>query len=240
MTHQKRLSAPRTWAIPRKTHRWSLAPRPGPHNRERAMPVGLFLRDVLGVAENRREVKRILQRRQIRVNGAPVRDDRFPVGVFDVLSMEALSKSYVVVPDGRGRLRLREVAAEQARTKISRVAGKTVVKGGKFQIHLFEGTNLTGDRGMKTGDGVVLSLPDRKVVRHYPRVPGARAFVAGGTQSGALGTIQEVRSMRGSAPNVIRLSTPERGKGVLETIEDYVFVIGPEEEAFLKGAGDGS
>ncbi len=249
MTHQKRLAAPRSWTVPRKTHVWAISPRPGPHARERSMPLGLFLRDVLHLGETRRELQHMLQGGRVLVNGLPCRDVRRPVGFFDVLSLgegedprrsrEVLSlpapgRHYVVVPDRRARLRLREVPAEMARTKLSRVAGKTVVTGGKAQLHLFDGTNLQGQEGFKSGDGLVLSLPDRSVVRHYPLKPGTRVFIAGGARSGALGNLEEVRTMRGSAPDVVRISGVAGHEGPLETIEDYVFPVGPEEEGFLK------
>ncbi len=233
MTHQKRLAAPRSWTVPRKTHVWAISPRPGPHARERSMPLGLFLRDVLRLGETRREIQQMLHAGRVLVNGLPCRDVRRPVGFFDVLSLPALGKHYVVVPDGRARLRLREVPAETARTKLSRVAGKTVVTGGKVQLHLFDGTNLLGAQGFKSGDGLVLSLPDRKVVRHYPLKPGTRVFIAGGARSGALGNLEEVRTMRGSAPDVVRISGVAGHEGPLDTIENYVFPVGPEEEKFL-------
>lgn len=240
MTHQKRLAAPRSWTVPRKTSVWALSPRPGPHAKERAMPLGLFLRDVLGVAETRREVQQMLHGGRVLVNGSPRRDVRLPVGFFDVLSLPAAGKHYVVVPDRRARLRLREVPAQQARTKLSRVAGKTIVKGGKVQLHLFDGTNLPGEKGFKSGDGLVLSLPEMTVVRHYPRKAGARVFIAGGTRAGALGNLEEVRTMRGSAPDVVRIAGVAGHEGPLETIEDYVFPVGPEEETFLKAKEHGN
>ncbi|MEM3087129.1 MAG: 30S ribosomal protein S4e [Halobacteria archaeon] len=234
MTHQKRLAAPRSWTVPRKTSAWVLSPRPGPHAKERSMPLGLFLREVLRVAETRREARQMLLEGRVLVNGVPRKEVRLPVGFFDVLSLTAAGKHYVVVPDRRARLRLREIPAEQARTKLSRVTGKTVVKGGKVQLHLFDGTNLAAGGEFRSGDGLVLSLPDRKVVRHYPRKPGTRVFVAGGSRAGTLGTLQEVRTMRGSAPDVVRIAGVAGHEGTLETIEDYVFPVGPEEEKFLR------
>lgn len=198
------------------------------------MPLGLFLRDVLGVAETRREVQHMLHEGRVQVNGETCKDVRLPVGFFDVLSLPAAGKHYVVVPDGRARLRLREIPAELARTKLSRVTGKTVVKGGKIQLHLFDGTNLQAGKEFKSGDGLVLSLPDRLVVRHYPRLPGARVFIAGGTRAGTLGNLEGVRTMRGSAPDVVRITGVAGHEGALETIEDYVFPVGSDEEKFLK------
>lgn len=254
MTHQKRLAAPRSWTIPRKTHVWALSPRPGPHAHARSMPLGLFLRDVLHVAETRREVQQMLHAGRVLVNGRPCKDPRLPVGFFDVLSLvggedrrrsrevlslPALGKHYVVVPDGRARLRLREVPAKRAGTKLSRVSGKTVVEEGKVQLHLYDGTNLLGSHDYRSGDGLVLSLPDRKILRHYPRKSGVRVFIAGGARSGALGNLEEVRTMRGSAPDVVRISGVAGHEGPLETIENYVFPIGPEEEEFLKPEAGG-
>ena len=37
--HLKRVAAPRTWPITRKTSKWVAKPSPGPHSQEHGMPL---------------------------------------------------------------------------------------------------------------------------------------------------------------------------------------------------------
>ncbi|TLZ94001.1 MAG: 30S ribosomal protein S4e, partial [Methanobacteriota archaeon] len=49
--HLKRLPAPRSWSIPRKTHFWIVRPSPGPHGIGESVPLGSILRDMLKVCD---------------------------------------------------------------------------------------------------------------------------------------------------------------------------------------------
>ena len=52
-SHIKRLMMPRSWPLPRKTSVWVQKPDPCGHSIENCMPMGIILRDVIGVAHNR-------------------------------------------------------------------------------------------------------------------------------------------------------------------------------------------
>ncbi|MDF1541094.1 MAG: 30S ribosomal protein S4e, partial [Candidatus Thorarchaeota archaeon] len=58
--HLKRLPAPKYWPIKRKHGKFTTKPRPGPHGREECLTLTILLREVLGRAENMREVKAIV------------------------------------------------------------------------------------------------------------------------------------------------------------------------------------
>ncbi|HYM40940.1 MAG TPA: 30S ribosomal protein S4e, partial [Thermoplasmata archaeon] len=67
--HMKRLPAPRSWAIARKTEFWVAKPSPGPHPLDRAVPVGLILRDMLHVCDTARAARHILTGRHVLIDG---------------------------------------------------------------------------------------------------------------------------------------------------------------------------
>ena len=52
-SHMKRLTMPRSWPLTRKTDIWVQKPNPGGHSDEMCMPLGVILRDVLGLAHSR-------------------------------------------------------------------------------------------------------------------------------------------------------------------------------------------
>ena len=56
--HLKRLNAPDSWHIAKKTTKFITKTAPGPHNAN-AMPIAVWLRDHMDYARNLKEVKQI-------------------------------------------------------------------------------------------------------------------------------------------------------------------------------------
>lgn len=83
--HLKRVAAPRTWPITRKTSKWVVKPTPGAHSEERGMPLVVVLRDLLHLADKSKEIKQILHEGQVLVDGRVRKDHRFVVGMFDTV-----------------------------------------------------------------------------------------------------------------------------------------------------------
>jgi small subunit ribosomal protein S4e len=226
MGHQKRIAAPRSWKIERKVSYWTVDPRPGPHPKERSMPLLLLVRDMLKLADNSREAKRILHEGDVVVNGTVRKDHKFPVGIFDILSIPQLKANYMVLLDKKGKLALKEIGEEEAAKKLCRVDGKTMIKGRKLQLNLHDGRNiLPGEfsEEVKTHDSLMVSIPDNKIVQHFAYKGGSKVIVIGGKHSAQTGEIEEIKETKSSGPNVVRIKQDE---GSFETVEDYVFVIG--------------
>ena len=101
--HLKRLAAPRSWPLPRKTQKWVVRPSPGPHPQEWAIPLGVVLRDILGHCDTGREAKRIIGSREILVDGKPVTSHKHPVGLMDVVSVPAVKEHYRFLLDNSFR-----------------------------------------------------------------------------------------------------------------------------------------
>jgi small subunit ribosomal protein S4e len=218
--HQKRISAPKSWPIAKKNSHWVVAPSPGAHSKE-AVPILVVLRDILHVADNAKEAKRILHDGNVTVNGRVVKKHKALVGLFDVLA--TAGKSYRVLPNPRGKYELTQISEEEAKRKLARINDITVVRGGKLQYNLHDGTNLLLDEKYNTGDSLVFSLPDHRVVDRLEFKAGNRAVIVGGKHSGETGTIVELRKMASSRPNLVRI---EHDGKQFETINDYVFVTG--------------
>jgi small subunit ribosomal protein S4e len=222
-SHHKRLVMPRTWPLTRKTNIWAQKANPSGHQLEMCMPIGIVLRDVLGIAHNMREAKRILHSRIVMVDGRIETDRARGVGIMDVLTVG--DENYRCILDTNGKLRYRPIAKKAAETKICRVMGKTTVKGGKTQVHLHDGRNILLDESpdYKTGDSLVISLPDQKVSSHLEMKIGATAYLTGGSHIGEIAKIADQEVKRSSKPN--ETSFEDFG-----TITDYVFVIGKESD----------
>lgn len=232
--HQKRLASPRSWPITKKTHVWVTKPNPGPHSMENAIPLGVVIRDILKLADNMREAKRVLNEGNVLIDGIIRKDHKFPVGIFDVIQIPGIKTNYRMLLDPRGRLMINELDVKDPK-KPCKILNKTIVKDGRVQLNLHDGTNIIASNDYKTNDTVILTIPDKQIHKHIKYEPGNLAEVTGGTHSGELANIKEIKKVRSSQPNMVVL-TRQDGTD-FETIEDYVFVIGIDKpEINLGGA----
>ena len=222
-SHMKRLTMPRSWPLPRKSSVWIQKPNPCGHPLDLCMPMGVILRDVLGVAQNRREAKKILHSKLVKVDGAIETDIGSGVGLMDVLTVGDVS--YKCVLDTNGKLRYRTIPAKEASTKICRVMGKTTIKGAKTQVHLHDGRNLLFNENpeYKTGDSLVISLPDQEVKSYHKFEEGSIAYLTGGNHIGELATVRGQDIKRSSKANEVQFDD-------FGTISDYVFIISGESD----------
>ncbi len=221
--HQKRLSAPKTYKIPRKVAKWTVKPSPGPHDKN-AVPLLIIVRDFLQLADNSREARKIISAGEILVDGVPRKDYKFPVGLFDVVKIPKLNKSYRIVFDEKGRYVPIEI--EDDNLKLYKIKNKTMVRGGKVQLNLFDGTNVLAENEYKTKDSLLMEIPSKKIVDHLPFEIGALVMITGGTHAGEIGRVKDYRVIRGSSPNLVTVEVEGRE---LTTIVDYVFVVGRKD-----------
>ena len=218
--HQKRISAPKSWPIAKKANKWVVAASPGAHSRD-AVPILVVIRDMLHLADNATEAKRILHSGNVTVNGRIIKKHKAQVGLFDIVA--AAGRHYRMLPNPRGRYQLTEISDEEAKRKLARIDNITVVKGGKLQYNLHDGTNVLLEDKYGAGDSLVFSLPGYDIIEHFERKAGNKAMIVGGKHSGETGTMLELKNVASSRPNMVRI---ERGDTQFETIQEYVFVIG--------------
>ena len=231
--HLKRMVAPSSWRLARKEETFITKTRAGPHNAG-ALPITVWLRDRMGLAQTMKEVKLILSSRSVLVNGRPCRDPRMGIGIFDIISIPKTDQHYRVLLDKKGRIITVPVDGDAAKTRLARVAKKTVVTGGKVQLNLAHGANiLADDHSVKAKDSVVLSLePENRfaLVDHFPFAVGNMAMVIGGRHAGRIGRITEITQIPGGTPNKIALEDATDGTP-FETIDDYCYMVGRETPA---------
>lgn len=224
--HLKRVAAPRTWPITRKTSKWVVKPTPGAHSEERGMPLVVVLRDILKVADKSKEIKQIMQEGKVLVDGRIRKDHRFIVGMFDTVSIPALNASYQVMIGENGKFKL--VPIKDASVKLCKIVNKTTVTGGKTQLNLHDGTTMLASNDYKTKDSIVIKVPDRKIDQHLNYGIGSLVLVADGKHAGEIGNVKQIKVARSSSPNTVVITTPQ---GDFETIENYIYVIGKDKPA---------
>jgi small subunit ribosomal protein S4e len=220
--HRKRLSAPKTIKVSRKAKKWLVRTAPGPHNKN-AVPLLVIVRDFLKLADTAREARRIIASGEFLVDGIPRKDYRFPLGLFDVLCIPKLNKSYRILFDEQGRYVPKEI--EDDNLKLYKITGKTIVKGGKEQLNLYDGTNILAS-GYGVKDSILMEIPEKRIVDWLKFETNALVMITGGTHAGEMGKLKSYRIMRGTSPNLVTVESRDKE---FTTIEDYVFVVGRDK-----------
>jgi small subunit ribosomal protein S4e len=233
--HLKRFKAPKHWPIHPKENKWTTKPNAGPHAIEGSLPLLLIVRDILGVADNAREAKRIINTGEILVDGRARKDYKFPVGFMDVIEIPKSEKVYRVLPDEKGRLILYPIAAENKDFKLCKITDKTTIRGGKTQLNLHDGRNQLADNEYKVGDVVILKVPEQEITDRIVFEKGTIGLITGGKHTGEIGRINKINITKSSMSNTVEMETED--KKTFLTLKDYVFVIGKEEPAIALPGG---
>ena len=223
--HLKRYKAPKSWPIHPKEDTWTVKPSAGSHSINDSIPLTLVIRDVLKLADNAREAKRIINSGNILVNGIVVKDYKFPVGFMDVLNIPKTGESYRVLLDRKARLQLKLI--EDSSAKLSKIVNKTTIKGGKTQLNLHDGKNvIIEEDAYSVGDVICLKVPEQEIVEVYPLEVGATVLVTGGKHTGELGTVSEIIENKSTNPNTIIIENSSKDEFL--TLKGYAFVVGTD------------
>ncbi len=213
----KRISAPRHYPILRKAKKFTVVPK-GPHKQENGLALSIIIRDVLKLADTRKEVKKILNGKEVFVDGK-VRKDTYCVGLMDVISMPSIKLNYRVSVDKKG-LTLKEISNKESKLKIARVTGVRTMKNGKYQINLHDGRNILSDKKYRPFTSLVISIPEQEIKKELLFEKGNLAIVFKGNHRGKISKIINIDG------NQVQL----KGDEEFYTIKDYVYVIGKEKE----------
>ncbi len=226
--HLKRLAAPKSLPIPSKGSIYLLKPAAGRHSKQYAMSALMLVRDVLKVTRDRREAKRIFLNGEILIDGVAVRDEKFPVGLMDLISIPKLSAFYRVVLK-HNELAIVPVKKEEVAAKLCKITDKRIVKGGRIQLCLHDGRTQLIEKEedrFRVGDTVKLSVPKQQVAGFLKLEKNARCYVFHGKHSGEVGTLEEIKERPGSKASDAFLKG--EGSHQIITRKNYLFVV-PEE-----------
>jgi len=235
----KRKPAPRFWPIHRKELPWVVKPSSGSHSLQSCLPLTLVLRDILGVAQTRREGKLILAQGKVQVDGIVRKKDDFPVGLMNVISLPDANKYYRVMPSNKG-LVLSPISKEEANFTLLRVEDKSTVKNG-VQIALHDGSNMlikvVDPKNPKevtydTFDVLKITYPEKQVAGCLETKVGNLAIITGGKNIGKQGRIVEIEKTEAKKRRQALVVIEDTNKVRYQTILDFIFSIG-ETESFI-------
>jgi small subunit ribosomal protein S4e len=227
--HLKRLNAPKSWTISRRTTKYIAKPLPGAHKLSESMPVSLVLRQ-LGYAVTAAEAKKILSAHQILVDGKRVKDLKAQLGLLDGIALTGTSEYYRVVFDKKGRLQMVPMPKAEAGVKLCKVEGKTAVSGGKTQFNLNDGRNILADKdAAKTGDSLLIQVPGQKIQQRIALEKGALIYLLGGKHIGTFGVLEKIEDDE--------IIFTANGKSIA-TAKKYALVVGKDRPAITLAKGE--
>lgn len=217
----KRLTAPRSWPVKRKTNHWIAKPSPGAHALEGSIPVTVVLRDMLQVCKTQAEVRSVISEKGILVDGKVVTNSKQGIGLMDVVTLPKSGIAYRMVMDRRGKLQLVKIPQEKTAWKLCRIENKSIVSGGKVQLNLHDGRNILVEKdSYKTGDVLKIEVPDQKVLEHYSLGKGCVSLITSGSHVGETAVVDEYVVTRLASENLVKF------KDGTSTVKSNVFVIG--------------
>ncbi len=236
--HLKRKPAPKFWPIHRKETVFTVRPKPGSHPVSRCIPLTLVVRDILGLAKTRREAKRIISQGEILVDGKVQKEDLFPTGLMDVISIHDMEDAYRVLPSRKGLTPHTLEKKEEAQFKLCRIENKTTVRGGHIQLNFHDGRNVLirvkdadhpEEDVFQTLDTLKIDLPSQEIVGHYKLSKGAPVIVIDGKNIGKSGTIVDIEKRPKQKRRTTLITIEDSNRSRFQTTMEYVFVVGDKQ-----------
>lgn len=222
-TALKRMALPKARHIQKKTFTWAIRPSPGAHSGESVLPLGSILRDVLELAANAKEARHILQNSVVSVNARRRKSMSFPVGLFDVVTIEGMQNSHRLVFDTKGRLIPVEIDAKETGFSVQKVLHKTTAPQKKFQLTTNAGFSFVeADAKVSRGASLQIDLKSGKITSVFEMKPGNTAYIIGGTHVGTVAQIEKIMQPTMKKPALVELKNHES----FQTLERNVFVVG--------------
>lgn len=184
MSHQKRIPAPKHYPIKRKDNTY-ISTIKGSRSKDNAIPVVVFLRDVLEYAETEKEAKQIVENGDIKRNGDIIKDVKEGVGILDVVEIPETEETFRAVRRGKY---LEFIPVDDSKVA-AKITGKDV-KGERFIYRLHSGENYSTKDEYSTGNTLVF---DDGSVSEVALEEGAEALVIKGKHAGDVAEVKEVK-----------------------------------------------
>ena len=187
--HLKRQKVPKNWPIPRKGTTYVVRPS---FSLNKGIPILIILRDILKLAQNRKEVKKALISKQILLNDRVVKDEKHNALLFDVVKIIPLKKNYRIEIFENKKFGVKEIKEIESNSKIAKITNKKILKGGKTQLNLSDGNNFISKLKCKTNDSVIINFKKKGIEGCIPLKEKTKVIVFDGKHSGKKGVIHKI------------------------------------------------
>ena len=169
------------------------------HNNSNSVPLAVLMRDVLKLVRTTKELKKVLNEKQIKVSGKEIRDTNYPIGLFDMIT--AGDKTFRVILGGNKKFKMEE--SKDDGTKVIKIVGKKNLGKRGIQFNLMDGRNVLSNEKANVGDSVIYNYNDAKISKIIKMDKGSEGFVIKGKHAGVKGKIVDIVEQGGKKIAVI-------------------------------------
>lgn len=236
--HLKRLAAPKSWLLDLKKGVFAPRPSTGPHKLSESIPLSIILSDKLHYARTGKEIVHILKQKMILINGRIRKDKRFPVGIFDVLSIPKTGEHYRILYNVAGRFILHPISEEESKFKLSAVRKRIIGKKNIPYVYTTDGSSFSFcDQDIVENDTVKINIETGRITEFIHLEIGHLAMIKKGKNMGCVGIITHIEK-HGHHEYVIKLK--DKNEREFATRRSNLVLIGPAGESWISlPDGDG-
>ncbi|MEM4271513.1 MAG: KOW motif-containing protein [Candidatus Pacearchaeota archaeon] len=185
--HLTRQAAPTNLPIQRKGTKYIVRTLDNPKS---SVPVLIAVRDILKLAKNAREVKKMINLKLLKINGRVVRDYHETIKLFNIFDAD---KSYFLSLLPTGKFFFKE--AKNSSSRLCKIMGKTNLPKNIIQFNLHDGSNIISKEKFNIGDTLIIDFSN-KIKQHIPLEKGRHVLVISGKNIGLEGKVLEVKDKK--------------------------------------------
>ncbi len=183
--HKKISEMPREWPLARKGKTYLAV---ASHDGDKGMPIVFAIRDMLKIADTRREVRKICLEGSVKINGKVRKDPAFPIQPRDILQLEKLGKNYKLILVNK-KFKLEEVSPKETKSKTVKIVGKKIIGKNIVQANLEDGKNFITKDKFSCGDSAIVDFEKNQIVKIISLSKGNTVEVVKGKHIGSKGKI---------------------------------------------------
>jgi len=190
--HLKRIAAPKSWMLDKTGGNWATRPSQGPHKLRESLPLTVIVQNRLKYALNGREAKMILNDKDpsVLVDGKIRRDEKFPAGFMDVISIKKTEENFRVLYDVKGKFVLRSIKSDEAKFKLCKVKRKEMGPNRVPYIVTHDGRTIRyPNPDIAVHDTIKLELETGKILDVAKFETGNLVFATQGNNIGRVGVL---------------------------------------------------
>lgn len=189
---------------------------------------------MLGLARTRGEVTAVLGQGSVIVDGHIQKNELFPTGLMDVISIPSVDRWYRVLPSEKG-LNLHSITKDEASFKLCRIENKKALKAGHIQLNLHDGRNITvkvkdaskpEEDVFGTWDTLKINLPNQEILGHFKLSEGASALIISGKNIGKNGKIVAIERREVQKRKKTLVTIEDARGNRFQTTVEYIFITG--------------
>lgn len=235
--HLKRLNAPIQWGLDKFGGKYAVRPLPGPHNKSLSIPLKYIIARFLKVANTSKEIEYIISEKMISINGKDADSGKFPVGLFDVITIKKSNLHFRLYFGPNKKFKLRKISSDEAQFRITKVVSKYVYNRVPLTAAM-DGFNFKfADPSINVADTVKVDIKTNQIVSAIGIEVGKIGYVFLGTNAGRMGVVKRIdiavdgrKTIQLQDKNMKLFNVPEAGMMVVGNDEKSILVSFDQED----------